>query len=102
MQLVRNFLTAGFETRIVAVRGDTLPAAYLGRIFSLNLAREFEEMGVDACGENGEFHTVVTNGPLFENLIEILPGHRVYKAGYWFLDFEVRTKSSGRRRGRLA
>jgi uncharacterized protein (TIGR00290 family) len=90
MELVREFIVAGFRTHIVALRAESLSPDYLGRPFTLELAREFEAMGIDACGENGEFHTVVTDGPLFRYPIEILPGWRVLREGYWFLDFDVR------------
>ena len=90
MELVREFIEAGFRSRIVALRAASLSPDYLGRPFTLELAREFEAGGIDACGENGEFHTVVTDGPLFRHAIEILPGQRVLKEGYWFLDFDVR------------
>ncbi|NBB94757.1 MAG: diphthine--ammonia ligase [Planctomycetes bacterium] len=90
MELVREFIEAGFRTHIVALRAELLSPNYLGRPFTLDLAREFQAAGIDACGENGEFHTVVTDGPLFQYPIEILPGRRVLKEGYWFLDFDVR------------
>jgi hypothetical protein len=53
------------------------------------LAREFEAKGIDVCGENGQFHTVVTDGPLFNYPIQLAAGQRVLKDGYWFLDFAV-------------
>jgi uncharacterized protein (TIGR00290 family) len=91
MELVREFLDAGFETRIVALRAELLSPDYLGRVLTLDLAEEFAARGIDACGENGEFHTVVTNGPLFHKPIAILPGERVFKQGCWFLDFDAQS-----------
>jgi uncharacterized protein (TIGR00290 family) len=99
MELVRELLQAGFEARIVAVRAGVLSPDYLGRILSLDLAEEFQNRGLDACGENGEFHTVVTDGPLFAHPVEILPGERVRKTGHWFLDFEVRDTTADSPRG---
>jgi uncharacterized protein (TIGR00290 family) len=98
MELVREFIDAGYETRIVALRAECLSPDYLGRRFTDELAREFQAGGIDACGENGEFHTVVTGGPVFHRPIEILPGERVLKEGYWFLDFEVHHAESPRER----
>ena len=91
MELVHEFTGAGFETRIVALKAALLSADYLGHRFTYDLAAEFERQGIDACGENGEFHTVVTGGPLFRRPIELVPGERVLRDGYWFLDFAVRT-----------
>jgi uncharacterized protein (TIGR00290 family) len=87
--LVAEFLEAGFETRLVMVRAEALSPDYLGRKLSLELAEEFEPQGVDACGENGEFHTVVTDGPLFKHPLTLRPGEQVLRDGCWFLDFEL-------------
>ncbi len=94
MELVQEFVGAGFKSHIVALRAETLSPDYLGRLFTSELAQEFEAKGIDACGENGEFHTVVTSGPLFRQPIEIVPGERVQRERYWFLDFEVRTSGA--------
>lgn len=94
MELVHEFLEAGFETRIVALRDGMLSPDYLGRILTLELAAEFTALGIDACGENGEFHTVVTDGPLFGRPITILQGERVLRDGYWFLDFVTNSPST--------
>ena len=90
MDLVREFLDAGFETRVIALKNDLLSPHYLGRILSLDLAAEFERQGIDACGENGEFHTVVTDGPLFHQSIDLVPGEHVLRDGHWFLDYELK------------
>ncbi len=94
--LVREFVGAGFETRIVAVKDQLLPPDYLGRVLTPDLAEEFTRQGIDACGENGEFHTVVTNGPLFTHPIDLVPGERVLRDGYWFIDFEVEAGNARR------
>ena len=91
MDLVREFTEAGFRTRIVALKAALLSADYLGRELTCDLAIELARQGVDACGENGEFHTVVTHGPLFRKPVELVPGERVLRDGYWFLDYEVRS-----------
>lgn len=87
--LVREFIEAGFETRIVAAQENILSPEVLGEVLTLDLVRKFEAQGVDACGENGEFHTVVTHGPLFYHPLELRAGQPVQKDGYWFLDFTL-------------
>jgi diphthamide synthase (EF-2-diphthine--ammonia ligase) len=42
--------------------------------------------GVDACGENGEFHTCVVAGPIFSHRIPVVPGERVERDGYAYCD----------------
>lgn len=101
-QVLRELLEAGFESRIVALRAECLPPSYLGRSLSLDLAAELERLGVDACGENGEFHTIVTNGPLFRRPLELRAGEAELRDGYWFLDLDIDTTASILRRARFA
>jgi uncharacterized protein (TIGR00290 family) len=63
--LLDELLAAGVEATVVAVNGDRLDERFLGRRLDRALIPELEAAGVDACGEEGEFHTVVTAAPLF-------------------------------------
>lgn len=72
--LVDELLGLGFRARIVAVREDALPADLLGRTLDAALVAEIERLGADACGENGEYHTVVFDGPDFAHPINLIPG----------------------------
>lgn len=47
---------------------------------------ELEKIGVDVCGENGEFHTLVVNCPLFNKRITGNRGEKQEHEGYWFLE----------------
>lgn len=64
-ELVAEFIALGFKAMIVTVNERMLSPDYLGRELSRELLKELEEEGVDPCGENGEFHTVVLDGPIF-------------------------------------
>ena len=64
MDLVREFWSAGFQAVVVCVDGRFLDASYAGRLFDQAFVDSLPA-GVDACGENGEFHTFVVNGPAF-------------------------------------
>jgi uncharacterized protein (TIGR00290 family) len=88
-KLVEEVLSAGFSATIVATQDKTIGDKYLGRVLDHDLLREFEAIGIDACGENGEFHTVVTNGPGFKAPIRLTPGQKVLRDGVWFLDLSV-------------
>lgn len=79
-QMVRECLEAGIDARIVSCRADVMDKSFLGRPLTFELALELESMGIDACGENGEFHTVVVNGPMFRLGLE-LEQVRVYEHG---------------------
>jgi len=63
--LLDELFGAGVGATIVAVNGDRLEERFLGRRLDRALITELEAAGVDACGEEGEFHTVVTEAPLF-------------------------------------
>jgi uncharacterized protein (TIGR00290 family) len=87
--LVLQMLAAGIVCMIVScntVLGETFLGAYL----TPELITRLEEKGVDVCGENGEFHTVVVNCPLFKAPVS-LPGYTiVLHDNYWFLQWSER------------
>ena len=62
--LVDEFLAAGFKAIVVCINGQHLPAEFCGREFDSAFLADLPP-GVDACGENGEFHTFVYDGPAF-------------------------------------
>ena len=64
---------------------------YLGRVLDRATAAELAATGVDACGENGEFHTVVTAGPLFQRQLHLDLGEQILRSGCWFQDLAVNT-----------
>jgi diphthine-ammonia ligase len=63
--LVEGLLERRWTATIVVVRTPALDRSFLGRRLDPSLLEELEARGVDLCGENGEYHTVVTDGPLF-------------------------------------
>lgn len=62
--LVDEFLAAGFKAIVVCINGQHLPREFCGREFDAAFLADLPP-GVDACGENGEFHTFVYDGPAF-------------------------------------
>jgi uncharacterized protein (TIGR00290 family) len=68
--LVNEMIASGIETMIVSCNTQ-MGEGYLGRILTKELAVELEEKGIDPCGENGEYHTLVINCPLFSEAIEL-------------------------------
>ena len=65
-KLVFEMLNAGIETIIVSCN-ETMGERFLGQQLTPSLIEELETLGIDACGENGEYHTLVLNCPLFKN-----------------------------------
>jgi uncharacterized protein (TIGR00290 family) len=84
--LVRACLASGIEAMVVAVQDGVLAPALLGRPLDEALLAELARAGVDLAGEQGEYHTVVVDGPLFRRRLDLVAGERVLRDGYWFLD----------------
>jgi uncharacterized protein (TIGR00290 family) len=84
-ELLADFIKAGFVAVIVVVKDDRLNESFLGRRLDWQTVTDLEAAGVDACGEEGEYHTVVTGGPLFANDLPVKYGEIVHHAGYGFL-----------------
>lgn len=87
--LVRECLDTDIEAIVVAVKVDVLPESILGQVLDATLLREFESRGIDPAGEQGEYHTLVVNGPMFRYKLGVRQGERVQRDGYWFLDLDV-------------
>jgi uncharacterized protein (TIGR00290 family) len=90
LEILDQWWAAGFEARIVVARDGLVDRhRYLGRVLDRETAAELAAAGVDACGENGEFHTLVTAGPLFRQPLGIAMGQQVLRSGCWFQDVAV-------------
>ncbi len=63
--LVREAIARGYCAVLTCVEEATADAAWLGQMLSEELVAAFEARGIDPCGERGEYHTLVTDGPLF-------------------------------------
>jgi uncharacterized protein (TIGR00290 family) len=78
--LARRFLDVGFRAVLVCVDTEQLGAEFAGRDFGSALLADLPET-VDPCGENGEFHTFVHDGPIFSSPIDFRRGERVLRDG---------------------
>ena len=86
--LVQQMLAAGIVCMIVSCN-TLLGESFLGAYLTPELITRLEEKGVDVCGENGEFHTVVVDCPLFKQPV-VLPAYStVLHDNYWLLSFGV-------------
>lgn len=83
--LVLQMIDAGIKTMIVSCN-DVLGETFLGKIITPALVEELEFEGIDACGENGEFHTLVIDCPLFSKIIDLPEYNAVQHKGYWFMN----------------
>jgi uncharacterized protein (TIGR00290 family) len=85
--LVFQMLEAGIETIIVSCN-ETMGRSFIGRIITPALVAELEALGVDACGENGEYHTLVLDCPLFTERINVTVMEKIKHEQYWFAQLE--------------
>ncbi len=98
-KILRDFVALGFEAVVVVARADLFGEEWLGRKVDLDFLKLLDELretkDITPCGEAGEYHTFVTDGPLFKQQIEILETNKVLREGHWFLEIlrcNLRTK----------
>ncbi len=96
--LIHEFVDLGFRAVLVCVNEKHLSAEFVGRELSLDLLKDLPRT-VDACGENGEYHTFVYDGPIFSSPIPVSKGNVVrrtytpsgetdchWDTGFWYQD----------------
>ena len=76
------------------MKAGLLGKEWLGRTIDRKFVRDLRKYNsaIDPCGEGGEFHTFVIDGPLFKHRLKIVDSKKILEDGYWFLDvslFEV-------------
>ncbi len=88
-RIFEEFINLGFKAVIVSCKADLLGKEFIGRYVDKDILGELKARKMCPCGENGEFHTFVIDGPIFEKRIEITKTRSVLKQSfwkYWFLD----------------
>lgn len=84
-RLAKEIIDAGFRAVLTCVDPRKLDPSFAGREFDDSILRDLPA-GVDPCGENGEFHTFVYDGPIFRKPIQIEVGEKVNRDGFQFAD----------------
>jgi uncharacterized protein (TIGR00290 family) len=87
-KLAHDFVAAGFQAILVCVDRSRLSPSFAGRSYDERLLAELPP-GVNLCGENGEFHTFVHDGPLFARPIACAIGDVIEREGFVFADLTV-------------
>jgi len=77
-QLARRFIDLGFEAIVTCVDGQQLDGSLVGRTFDERFLSDLPP-NVDPCGENGEFHSFVYDGPIFHHPIPVTKGEVVFR-----------------------
>ena len=95
--ILREFLASGSEALIVTARASLLDSSWLGRTLTASMLDELPAIGVDPCGELGEYHTLVVNSPRFSRPLNVRSCGHVLRSGCWALDLEVDDNGGPRR-----
>jgi uncharacterized protein (TIGR00290 family) len=85
--LARDMIAGGLRAKLACVDSKQLPESFAGREFDAALLRDFPPE-VDPCGERGEFHTCVYDGPMFTNPVKLETGEVVNRDGFVYADFK--------------
>lgn len=96
-KIVEDFINSGFKAIVVSCKAGLFDKGFIGKPVDRDFLKELKEKQICPCGENGEFHTFVVDGPIFKKRIEITESQTILKKGfweYWFLDIKnYRVKS---------
>ena len=89
-KLMEEFIDAGFEAIVIAVKAELFGEEILGKKLDRDFMAHLDELGqtkdITPCGEAGEYHTLVVDGPLFKKRLSILETDKVQRNEHIFLD----------------
>ena len=86
-EIIHEFIDSGFKAIVVRTRADLLGEDWLGREIDRGFVNDLAKLRkVDLCGELGEYHSFVYDGPLFQRPLKIVKGAKFLKDGCWTLE----------------
>lgn len=89
-RILKDFINLGFEAIVVATKADILGEDWLGKEIDLDFIDQLSELkktkDITLCGEAGEYHTLVVDGPLFQKRLGIAETRKVFRDEHWFLE----------------
>jgi uncharacterized protein (TIGR00290 family) len=99
-RLAEEMLDGGLRARVACVDLRVLHGSFVGREFDRSLLNDLPP-GIDPCGENGEFHTCVYAGPMFDNPLTLEPGEVVTREPFAWRDLQLAAETAiwGQTRG---
>jgi uncharacterized protein (TIGR00290 family) len=86
-ELILSFIQLGYKAVVVCVDTKVLDGSFSGRLIDESFVNDLPT-SVDPCGENGEFHSFVYDGPLFSAPLPIKRGEKILRGQFMFSDFE--------------
>ena len=87
-KLVYEFIDSGFSSIITVINTTFMKKSFLGQTLTRKTVKLIQKSGADVCGENGEYHTFVYDGPIFANRVDFSTGLTIERDGYVILDIQ--------------
>jgi len=88
-KMLEKFIDAGFQAIVIATQVSSLGKEWLARKIDGKFITDLKAMdGIDLCGEKGEYHTFVYDGPIFKKPVEFIIGKKILKNNHWFLELK--------------
>jgi uncharacterized protein (TIGR00290 family) len=88
-KIMQDFVAIGFEAIVIVTKADLMGKEWLERTVNLDFIKDLHELSkadpITLCGEAGEYHTLVIDGPLFKQRMELRETSKNLREGYWFL-----------------
>jgi diphthine-ammonia ligase len=99
-KLLEEFINAGFKAIVITVKADLMGKEFLGRILDKKLIADIAglDKNITPCGEAGEFHTLVVDGPIFKKRLDLIKTEIVSRGEHHFLEIlktELKPKKGG-------
>jgi diphthine-ammonia ligase len=95
-KILKDFVDLGFETIVVSTNPEFMDEKWLGRRIDRAFISDINKLkNVTPCGESGEYHTLVIDGPIFKKRLEVVKANKVLRDKRWFFeitDCELRPK----------
>ena len=88
--VVNDFIESGFTAHFTIIDTTRISISLLGKQLTKETLREIKEQGADICGENGEYHTFVSNGPIFKTPVGFSFGEMSLDKNYAILPLNAR------------
>jgi len=85
-EVLSGFIDAGFQAVIVSAKSQLIERDWIGHLVDRDFMMYLKERNIDVCGENGEYHTLVIDGPIFKKRIQLIQSKTIARDNHWFLD----------------
>ena len=93
---MKELIGLGYQCLIKSINNTLLPESILGRVIDDHVIRIMEECKIDICGENGEYHTLVVDGPIFRKSLGFQTGEVLRFGDYSVIDVHCEGDAVGR------